>query len=106
MESANPNHRACSGIPRMSEIELNYLGSAVRFSLNALTATSGRAKMGIRKFEMERLKCFAGDGTHIALTHVRKPDEANQTAAAAKAFGVQALAIQAERAVPKACNVV
>ena len=45
---------------------------------------------------------LAREGAHVALTYVSKPDEANKTAAAAKALGVQALAIQADGADPEA----
>jgi 3-oxoacyl-[acyl-carrier protein] reductase len=39
---------------------------------------------------------LAREGAHVALTYVSKPDEANKTAAAARALGVRALAIQAD----------
>jgi 3-oxoacyl-[acyl-carrier protein] reductase len=42
------------------------------------------------------VKRLARDGAHVALTYVRKPEEANKTVAAAKALGVKALAIQAD----------
>ena len=38
---------------------------------------------------------LARDGAHVALTYVSKPDEANTVAAAAKALGVRAVAVQA-----------
>ena len=41
---------------------------------------------------------LAREGADVALTYVAKPDDANQTAAAAKALGVRALAIQADGA--------
>ena len=44
------------------------------------------------------VKRLAQDGAHVALTYVSKPDEANKTAAAAGAFGVKALAVQADSA--------
>ena len=44
------------------------------------------------------IKRLAREGAHVALTYVSKPDEANKTAAAAKALGVKALAIQADSA--------
>src|SRR6266446_10990981 len=44
------------------------------------------------------VKRLAREGAHIALTYVSKPDQANETAKAAQAFGVQALAIQADSA--------
>src|SRR6266446_5481169 len=48
------------------------------------------------------VKRLAREGAHIALTYVSKPDQANETAKAAQAFGVQALAIQADSADAKA----
>jgi 3-oxoacyl-[acyl-carrier protein] reductase len=48
------------------------------------------------------VKRLAGEGAHVALTYVSKPDEANKTAAAAKALGVKSLAIQADSAAPDA----
>jgi 3-oxoacyl-[acyl-carrier protein] reductase len=45
---------------------------------------------------------LAREGAHVALTYVSKPDDANKTAAAAKAFGVRTLAIQADSADPAA----
>jgi 3-oxoacyl-[acyl-carrier protein] reductase len=39
---------------------------------------------------------LAREGANVALTYVSKPDEAKKTAAAAEAFGVRALAIQAD----------
>ena len=44
------------------------------------------------------VKRLAREGAHVALTYVSKPDEANKAAAAAKEFGVKALAIQADSA--------
>src|SRR5439155_3346179 len=41
---------------------------------------------------------LAREGAHVALTYVSKPDDANKTAAAARALGVRALAIQADSA--------
>src|SRR5262245_35374581 len=48
------------------------------------------------------VKRLAREGAHVALTYVSKVEEANQTAAAAKALGVRALAIQADSADPQA----
>src|SRR5262249_47585136 len=48
------------------------------------------------------VKRLPREGAHVALTYSSKPDEANKTAAAAKALGVQALAIQADSADPEA----
>ena len=44
------------------------------------------------------VKRFAGEGAHVALTYVSKPDQANETAKMARSLGVQALAIQADNA--------
>jgi 3-oxoacyl-[acyl-carrier protein] reductase len=44
------------------------------------------------------VKRLAHDGAHVALTYVSKPDHANETADAARALGVQALAVQADNA--------
>ena len=42
------------------------------------------------------VKRLAREGADVALTYVSKPDQANETAKAAEAFGVKALAIQAD----------
>ena len=47
------------------------------------------------------VKRLAREGADVALTYVSKPDEANKTAAAARALGVRALAIQADSAMPR-----
>ncbi len=44
------------------------------------------------------VKRLAREGADVALTYVSKPDEAGKTADAARAFGVRALAIQADAA--------
>ncbi len=44
------------------------------------------------------VKRLAREGAHVALTYVSKPDQANETAKAARAFGVKAVAIQADSA--------
>ncbi|MFL6207783.1 MAG: 3-oxoacyl-ACP reductase family protein [Pyrinomonadaceae bacterium] len=44
------------------------------------------------------VKRLAREGAHVALTYVSKPDHANETAQAAEALGVRALAIQADSA--------
>jgi 3-oxoacyl-[acyl-carrier protein] reductase len=44
------------------------------------------------------VKRLAQEGAHVALTYVSKPDQANETVKAAQAFGVNALAIQADSA--------
>ena len=44
------------------------------------------------------VKRLAREGAHVALTYVSKPDQANETVRAAQAFGVKALAIQADSA--------
>src|SRR6266567_3183805 len=48
------------------------------------------------------VKRLAREGAHVALTYVSQPDQANATVQAAQAFGVQALAIQADSADAKA----
>jgi 3-oxoacyl-[acyl-carrier protein] reductase len=48
------------------------------------------------------VKRLAREGAHVALTYVSKPDEADKSVAAAKEFGVKALAIQADAADPQA----
>jgi 3-oxoacyl-[acyl-carrier protein] reductase len=48
------------------------------------------------------VKRLAREGAHVALTFVSKPDQAEVTAAAARALGVQAIAIQADSANPEA----
>jgi 3-oxoacyl-[acyl-carrier protein] reductase len=48
------------------------------------------------------VKRLAREGAHVALTYVSKADQANETVKAAQAFGVQALAIQADSADAKA----
>ena len=45
---------------------------------------------------------LAREGADVALTYVSKPKEANETVKAAQAFGVNALAIQADSADAKA----
>jgi 3-oxoacyl-[acyl-carrier protein] reductase len=42
------------------------------------------------------VKRLAGEGADVALTYVSKPDQAEETAQAAQALGVKALAIQAD----------
>ena len=44
------------------------------------------------------VKRLAREGADVALTYVSKPDQANETAKAAQAFGVRAIAIQADSA--------
>ena len=44
------------------------------------------------------VKRLAGEGAHVVLTYVSKPDQANETAKMARASGVQALTIQADNA--------
>ena len=48
------------------------------------------------------VKRLASEGASVALTYVSKREEAEQIAAAARVFGVQAMAIQADNAVPEA----
>jgi 3-oxoacyl-[acyl-carrier protein] reductase len=56
---------------------------------------------GIRAAIVKRL---AGEGVHVALTYASKPDKANETAKAARALGVQAIAIQADNSDAVAVN--
>ncbi len=44
------------------------------------------------------VKRLASEGAHVAFTYTSSPDKANETAKAAQALGVQALAIQADSA--------
>jgi len=48
------------------------------------------------------VKRLAREGADVALTYVSKPEQANETANAAQAFGVKALAIQADSGDAKA----
>jgi 3-oxoacyl-[acyl-carrier protein] reductase len=48
------------------------------------------------------VKRLAREGADVALTYVSKPDQANKTAEAAKAYGVRTLAVQADSADPEA----
>jgi 3-oxoacyl-[acyl-carrier protein] reductase len=48
------------------------------------------------------VKRLAHEGAHVALTYVSQPDHAKETAQAARALGVQALAIHADNADAKA----
>lgn len=48
------------------------------------------------------VKRLAREGAHVALTYVSKPNQANDTVKAAQAFGVNALAIEADSADAKA----
>jgi 3-oxoacyl-[acyl-carrier protein] reductase len=48
------------------------------------------------------VKRLAREGAAVALTYVSKPDQANETVNTAQAFGVKALAIQADNADAKA----
>jgi 3-oxoacyl-[acyl-carrier protein] reductase len=45
---------------------------------------------------------LARDGAHVALTYVSRADRAKETAEAARALGVKALAIEADNGDPKA----
>lgn len=45
---------------------------------------------------------LAREGAHVALTYVSKPEQASETAEAAEALGVKAIAIQADSADAKA----
>src|SRR3954463_86816 len=44
------------------------------------------------------VKRLASEGAHVAFTYASSPDRANETAKAAQAFGVQAIAIQSDSA--------
>jgi 3-oxoacyl-[acyl-carrier protein] reductase len=44
------------------------------------------------------VKRLASEGAHVAFTYANSPERASETAAAAQAFGVQALAIQSDSA--------
>jgi 3-oxoacyl-[acyl-carrier protein] reductase len=48
------------------------------------------------------VKRLAREGAHVALTYVSKPEQANETVRAAQAYGVRALAIQADSGDAKA----
>ncbi len=48
------------------------------------------------------VKRLAREGAHVALTYVSNPDQASETVKAAQAFGVKALAVQADSADPEA----
>jgi 3-oxoacyl-[acyl-carrier protein] reductase len=53
---------------------------------------------GSRGIAAAIVKRLAREGADIALTYVSKPDQADETAKAARALGVQAIAIQADNA--------
>jgi 3-oxoacyl-[acyl-carrier protein] reductase len=69
-----------------------------------LTLQNKRALItgGSRGIGAAIVKRLAREGAHVALTYVSKPDQADETVKAAQAFGVQALAIQADSADAKA----
>ena len=48
------------------------------------------------------VKRFAREGAHVGFTYVSRPGQAEETAEAARSFGVRAIAIQADAAAPKA----
>lgn len=66
----------------------------------SLTLQNKRALItgGSRGIGAAIVKRLAREGAHVALTYVSRPDHANETVKAAQAFGVQALAIQADSA--------
>jgi len=69
-----------------------------------LTLQNKRALVtgGSRGIGAAIVKRLAREGADVALTYVSKPDQAEETAKAARALGVKALAIQADSAEPKA----
>jgi len=70
----------------------------------ALSLQNKRALVtgGSRGIGAAIVKRLAREGAHVALTYVGKPAQADETAKAAKASGVRALAIQADSADAKA----
>lgn len=66
----------------------------------SLTLQNKRALVtgGSRGIGAAIVKRLAREGAHVALTYVSRPDQANEVVNAAQAFGVQALAIQADSA--------
>jgi NAD(P)-dependent dehydrogenase (short-subunit alcohol dehydrogenase family) len=50
------------------------------------------------------VKRLARDGAHVALTYVSKPHQANEKAMAARALGVEAIAIQADNLATSRCK--
>jgi 3-oxoacyl-[acyl-carrier protein] reductase len=69
-----------------------------------LTLQNRRALVtgGSRGIGAAIVKRLAREGAHVALTYISKPDQANETAKAAQALGVRAIAIQADSADPEA----
>lgn len=65
---------------------------------NHLLAKRALVTGGSRGIGAAIVKRLAGEGAHVALTYVSKPDQANETAKMARALGVRALAIQADNA--------
>jgi 3-oxoacyl-[acyl-carrier protein] reductase len=53
---------------------------------------------GSRGIEAAIVRRLAREGAHVALTYVSESDQANATAQAVRAQGVQAIAIQADNA--------
>src|SRR4051794_32310949 len=70
----------------------------------SLTLQKKRALItgGSRGIGAAIVKRLAREGAHVALTYVSKAEDADKTAAEARALGVQALAIQADSATPAA----
>jgi len=66
----------------------------------SLTLQNKRALItgGSRGIGAAIVKRLAREGAHVALTYVSRPGHANETVKAAQAFGVRALAIQADSA--------
>ncbi len=69
-----------------------------------VTLQSKRALVtgGSRGIGAAIVKRLAREGAHVVLTYASRPEQANETAKAAQAFGVRALAIQADSADPEA----
>jgi 3-oxoacyl-[acyl-carrier protein] reductase len=65
---------------------------------NHLLAKRALVTGGSRGIGAAIVKRLAGEGAHVALTYVSKPDQANETAKMARALGVRALSIQADNA--------
>jgi 3-oxoacyl-[acyl-carrier protein] reductase len=71
---------------------------AKRGSFMSLSLRNKRALVtgGSRGIGAAIVKRLAREGADVALTYVSKPEQANETVKAAQAFGVKALATQAD----------